>query len=466
MKSTIWTLTLIFLTYFGFAQSNAELLPFEISLIPIVEKLEAPPPDLTEDLLLSSNSSLDEPSDQADFFVPKFSNEIVATRLATLEKVVPLHYNEKVRRYIDYFSIQKRAYTSRILARKNLYFPLFEKKLKEHGLPDEIKYLAVVESALIYKALSRQRALGLWQFIASTARLYNLKVGYYTDERLDPEKATEAACRFLKHLYETFGDWELAMAAYNCGPGNVRKAMRRSGKTKFWDIYRYLPRETRNYIPKYVATIYVMNHAEDHNLIPSYIDYPIPTATIVIEQGFDLKKMAKALNVCYDDLSRLNPTVRYGALPAKFTPYTLKIPSKRFDFFRQNQAAILDKIKVKGSSIHGGGLYHIVRRGQTLGQIAKVYGVRTRDLMVWNNLRSSRIYPRQRLYLARHRKPQATAKRSKPIVAKNGETIHIINSGDNLWDIARRYNTSIAKIKHKNGLISNRLKIGQRLIIP
>lgn len=466
MKLTIWVSILLLSTFFSFAQVNKQL-PFEISLLPISEQYESEldpsPTGLTENSLFSSNPKLNISQNQSDFFIPQFSNEVIAARLARLENIIPLHYNDKVQRYIDYFAVRKRAYTLAILARKALYFPLFEQKLKEHGLPDEIKYLAVVESALKYKALSRQRALGLWQFIASTARLYNLKVGYYTDDRLDPQKATDAACRFLKDLYDTFGDWELAMAAYNCGPGNVRKAIRRSGKTKFWDIYPYLPRETRSYIPKYVATIYVMKYAEDHNLIPTYSDYNIPSETIIVEQGFDLKKMAKALKVCYADLQRLNPTVRYGALPASYTPYAVQIPRRRFDFFKRNQAAILQKIKVKDNSIRANGRYHVVRRGQTLGHIARLYGVRISQLMVWNNLQTSRIYPRQRLYLAYQRKYRPP---SKPRIAKNGERIHIISSGDNLWDIARRYNTSVGKIKHKNGLISNRLRIGQQLIIP
>ncbi len=405
-------------------------------------------------------------------FIPSLPEDLIKDQLKCIEKEVPFTYNARVRDYIDYFTVRARTYFLKILNRKNVYFPIFEKKLKEHGLPDEIKYLTVIESSLKLKALSRRGALGLWQFMPATARLCNLKVGYYVDERMSPEKATEAACIYLKQLYGMFHDWELAIAAYNCGPGNVRKAMRRSGKNKFWDIYNFLPRETRNYIPQFVAVIYAMKHASEYNLIPNKLEYNIPSKSITVSQSVDLKKMAKEINICADDLYQLNPELRHKFLPIGYKNYEIQIPSKRYSFFKRHEKSILEKVKRTSSKTpyiakSGNNSYHIVRRGETLGGIARKYGVKVSQIYSWNNLRSHRIYPRQRLYLASKGKVRTITSRKKtPTVNLKGQKVYTTQYGDSLWLIAKKYQTSVSKIKYTNGLISNKLKIGQKIIIP
>ncbi|MFT5640637.1 MAG: membrane-bound lytic murein transglycosylase D, partial [Cyclobacteriaceae bacterium] len=208
-------------------------------------------------------------------FIPDATYEEVEDRVGCIDSEIVLNYNNKVKSFIDYFTIRDRDYSRRTLHYSTYYFPMFEKYLKKYNLPDALKYLAVVESGLRTNAVSHASAVGLWQFIPSTGKMYGLNEDWYVDDRMDPEKATDAACRHLKDLYRTFDDWELAIAAYNCGAGNVRKAIRRSGyKRKFWEIYRYLPRETRSYLPQFVAIAYTFNYAFEHNL--NYeIDYRI-----------------------------------------------------------------------------------------------------------------------------------------------------------------------------------------------
>jgi len=222
--------------------------------------------------LLSQVSQVDtfDLNSNVDFdYIPGFLDyDLVEDRLSCMEKAIPLNYNSRVYAFVNYFAIKDREYTRMVIKRATYYFPMFEKYLKKYGLPDELKYLSIIESGLNPNAVSRVGAVGLWQFMPYTGRSYKLHQDWYLDERRDPIKATEAAFKYMKQLYKMFGDWELVMAAYNSGPGNVRKAIRRSGyKKKFWEIYRYLPRETRSYVPQWVAIYYVMNYAHELNLL-------------------------------------------------------------------------------------------------------------------------------------------------------------------------------------------------------
>ena len=201
-------------------------------------------------------------------YIPDATYDQIEERLKKINSEIPLNFNTRVKSFVDYFTVRDREYTKMVLGRSTYYFPIFEEILAKYNLPDELKYLAIVESGLKSTARSRAAAVGLWQFIYFTGRSYGLHSDWYVDERMDPVKSTEAAARYIKSLYNMFGDWELALAAYNCGPGNVRKAIRRSGyKKKFWDIYRYLPRETRGYLPQFVAITYAFNYQEEHNFI-------------------------------------------------------------------------------------------------------------------------------------------------------------------------------------------------------
>ncbi|MFQ3576684.1 MAG: lytic transglycosylase domain-containing protein, partial [Cytophagales bacterium] len=204
-------------------------------------------------------------------FVPEVTEELIRDRMSCAQGEIKLLYNPKINSFIDFFVRRRREYSILMLQRKTLYFPIFEEILKKYGMPDELKYLAVVESGLKPTALSPSNALGLWQFIPSTGRLYGLKIDNYIDERLDIVKSTESACRYLKWLYNAFGDWHLALASYNCGPGYVQRAIKKAGgKNDFWKIYDFLPQETRSYVPQFIAIAYFMQYHEDHNLFPPY----------------------------------------------------------------------------------------------------------------------------------------------------------------------------------------------------
>jgi membrane-bound lytic murein transglycosylase D len=216
-------------------------------------------------------------------YIPDATYDQIKKRLVDINSTIPLNFNNTVKSFVDYFTVRNREYTKMVVSRSTYYFPMFEEIFAKHGLPDELKYLAIVESGLKPTAQSWAAAVGLWQFVYLTGQSYGLHVDWYIDERMDPVKSTEAAARYIKSLYNMFGDWELALAAYNCGPGNVRKAIRRSGyKRKFWQIYRYLPRETRGYVPQFVAITYALNYPEEHNFVLDEAEYKYPMATDTI----------------------------------------------------------------------------------------------------------------------------------------------------------------------------------------
>ena len=423
--------------------------------------------------------------------LPDVTYEEIEDRVSCLEKTIPLEFNDRVKNFVDYFTIKNRAYTVEILNKKDRFFEIFEPILAKYDMPDELKYLAIVESGLRTNAISRANAVGPWQFIASTGKLYGLKGNWYTDDRMDPFKATEAAARHLQDLYHMFDDWELALAAYNCGPGNVRKAIRRSGyKKKFWEIYRYLPRETRSYVPQYVAMVYVMNHAEDHNLHPTQLEYLMDFDTIMISQYFHLETFANQLNVCLDDLLGLNPGIKRGALPEGTRNYALKVPADLKDTIVANRTFLYDTASkvgkeelaylarnTPGSTYGRQKQIYRVRSGDVLGTIARKYHVRISDIKKWNNLRSNLIRVGQRLaiwvlpiynsqtknlYAA---KAQTNAVRSSGQPDLTGKKVYRVKSGDTLWSISKSTNQSIESLKKQNQLKSDRIKPGQALII-
>lgn len=421
-------------------------------------------------------------------YIPHVPSEIMQQRLQVLEKVVPLHFNDRVRAFIDYFTVKDREFILRMLQRKNIFFPLFERILKEEGLPEEIKYLSIVESALNPYALSRAGAKGLWQFMHFTGRQFGLKQDYYLDERMNPEKSTRAACRYLKELYHQFNDWELAIAAYNCGPGNIRKAQRKSGKFHFWDIYHNLPQETRSYLPQLVAIIYTMNYAEEHNIIQEHPYLPIPASVVYVNQPTDLRKIAKHLNVCYDDLLELNAELSKGIIPSSARNYPLWIPSERLLDFLNRQEEILAASKFTGEEYkpiaknHGNYLYHVVSKGETLSGVAQKYGVRLSSLKEWNNMTSNFLRTGQKIIVY---SPLAAPKKDVPVMAKTQtkpllpqkvsekqessdaqvwKSTYVVQSGDTLWSIAQKFEgLTVQRIKQLNQLRSNKLTPGQKL---
>lgn len=449
--------------------------------------------------------------------VPVVPHELVADRLSCLQSTIPLQYNSYVQGFVNYFTIRNRKYTRRILERENVYFPLFEKYLAQYDLPQEFKYLAVVESSLNPRAMSWAKAVGLWQFMAPTAKDFKLQITPFIDERMDPEKSTEAACKFLKQLYRIFGDWEMVMAAYNCGPGNVRKAIARSGgKKTFWEIFPYLPKETRSYVPTFTAIVYTMNHAKDHEIVADTLRYPIAFDTVMINQSLDLSKLAMQLNLGAEDLQDLNPAIRKGLLPENIRDYPLKVPVQSRQMLALNRASILDSSRVPMVRPHAATMLasttqtpeeaaplpantaeadslkqreYIVAKGDFLEKIARHNQVTVAQLKDWNHLSSSNIQPGQKLIvfvpalepeqqeeskvlvsaqiqpkevqvLAASQTKKADAPISKPVL------IHAVQQGDTLYNISRRYNNiPVERIKKLNKLTSDQIKPGQKLVI-
>lgn len=280
--------------------------------------------------------------DLAGNFKNALSDEEVAARMKAIEKEVPFNYTPEVRNFIEKYGVKYYTYTNTLIAKSNEYFPLFEKILKEHDMPEELKYLVVVESAFKTQVKSHAGAVGLWQFMPRTGKVFGLNQNFYIDERMDPTASTIAACKYLKYLNKFFdGDWELAIAAYNCGPGNVRKAMRRSGKDTFWGIYNYLPRETRAYVPLYTTYAYLFNYAEDHGMVVEEPVYAIEYDTVFVSQYVNLDKLADELRMCSTDLKAMNPEAKKGIIPNYAKDHPIRIPKNRADFFWKSQEEIL-----------------------------------------------------------------------------------------------------------------------------
>lgn len=457
--------------------------------------------DINLDSLLSAEldaaftiDSIGIETDITDIVDPNFipaseTPELIADRLSCIQGDIRLTYNDRIHAFINYFTIKDRDYTRMVLSRKDLYFPLFEKYLAKHGLPDELKYLAIVESGLNPRAVSRARAVGLWQFMSATGRHFGLYNDWYVDDRMDPEKSTEAACKYLAQLYGMFNDWELALAAYNSGPGNVRKAIRRSGyKKDFWEIYRYLPRETRSYLPQFIAIMYTLNYTKEHNLYEAPEQPLVAHDTINVNHFLHFETFAHLTGANIDDMVKLNPSVLRKAIPGTGRQYVLRVPLTAKENLILNRASILDSASRVGKeelealakntlgSTYGRELVaYRVKSGDVLGKIAERYHVRVGDIKNWNNLNSNTIRIGQRLniwVLPSNRNYNTTAvastqtpKTSEVTFPPNAK-IYTVQPGDTLWDISRKFEgLTIEKIKTLNNLKTTKLQPGQKLII-
>ncbi len=413
-------------------------------------------------------------------YVPDVSYDEIALRLSKLQQntSMPLNFNANVKSFVDFFVVRDREYTKMVMRRKNMYFPLFEKYLKKYNLPDELKYLAIVESGLNTRAVSRAGAAGLWQFMPYTGKIYKLHQDWYIDERLDPEKATEAACKYLKELYGMFNDWELALASYNAGPGNVRKAIRRSGyKNSFWEIYNHLPRETRSYVPQFVAVTYAFNYAEEHNFFIDDFEHSIVADTILLDGYVHLPTLATLIDVCPEDLEKMNPHIKRKVVPATSKKTQVLIPYDRNEFYKFNRIAILDSASKVGkaeiemiaqaapsNTYDREKIVYRVKSGDVLGAIATKYRVKVADIRTWNNLNSNMIRVGQKLNI--YVRGSVAASMNSTTSPIPGNKIHVVQPGDTLWHISRRYNgLSIEKIKELNNLKDNNIKPGQKLVI-
>ena len=410
--------------------------------------------------------------------------DVLRDRLSCIQKTVPLPYNEKIHAFINYFTVRDREYTRMMMKRKNLYFPVFEKYLAKYGLPDELKYLSIIESGLNPRAVSRARAVGLWQFMSATGRYYGVPNNWYIDDRMDIEKSTDAACRYLRDLYNMFHDWELALSAYNTGPGNVKRAIRRSGyKRSFWEIYPKLHRETRAYVPQYVAIVYTMNYLDQHNFINEGSEMMMAYDTIRVKKFLHFETFANLTESCLEDIQKLNPSVTHNAIPDSPKGFTMYVPVATKLKLNEDRYAILDSAskvgkkeleliakKTEGSISGSDRIVYKVKSGDVLGSIAIRHGVKVTDLRKWNNLSGNMIRSGQRLNIWLRPSARASSVAAKPKtvtpVPVPGSKTYVVQEGDTLWDIAKKFEgLTVEKIKSLNGMTNSKISAGQKLII-
>lgn len=343
------------------------------------------------------------------------SDSLCKVRLTKMPCLMEMPYNSTVRSYIDLYTVRKRAQVEFMLGLSNYYFPLFEQVLEANNLPLELKYLTIIESALNTTIVSRMGAAGLWQLMIATGRMYGLEINSLVDERLSPMHATKAAVSFMKDLYSIYGDWHLVIAAYNCGPGNVNKAIRRAGgKRDYWAIYPFLPRETRGYVPIFIAANYSLNYATQHNLCPAIVNMPAITDTVMVRQRVHLEQVAAVLNLPIEEIRLLNAQYRKDIIPGNIKPYSLCLPlnyangfidkideivAYKADSLINNRRSEIEIPQVAPINLGGSSkaIYHKVKKGQTLSDIADKYGILVSKIKKWNHLRSTRIQVGQRL---------------------------------------------------------------------
>ncbi len=354
----------------------------------------------------------------ADSLVSGLPDSVFVERLQAMASPIPMTYNAQVKRFIELYVVKRRDQVQRMLGQSKYYFPIFEEVLDAHDMPLELKYLPIIESALNTRARSRVGAMGLWQFMYYTGKRYGLEVTSFVDDRCNPRKASVAAALFLKDLYGMFGDWLLAIAAYNCGPGNVNKAIARSGGERdFWKIYYHLPRETRGYVPAFIAAAYTMTYASEHQLYAAYSSLPIQADTIMVTKPLHLEQVSSTLGLPIDMLRELNPQYRHDVIPAQAGKnYELNLPVEvSFAFAAQedsvyayNREKYFPDNKVVPVSEAKAGVYvpansakliYTVRQGDVPGSIAQRFGVSLSNLKYWNNIHRNIIRIGQKLVI-------------------------------------------------------------------
>jgi len=450
---------------------------------------------------------------EIDHYPVDLPDSVYISRLQDIQQVIPLSFNNLVKNYIRMYTEKKRNLVEIMLGLSAYYFPMFEEALDKYNMPLELKYLPVIESALNPRARSRAGANGLWQFMYQTARQYNLEVTSFVDERSDPSKSTDAAIKFLNTLYESYGDWHLAIAAYNCGPGNVNRAVSRAGnKVNYWDVYYFLPRETREFVPAFIAAAYVMNYYKDHNLIPLFPDVPLHTDTVMVNNYLHFDQIASSLNIDKEQLRSLNPMYRRDVIPARNDkPYPLILPDKKiFEFISKDTTiyaferekyfpdntianpATLSASNFVPVNLEGKArILYTVKSGDNIGFISSWFKVRSSDLRYWNNIHRNLIRVGQKLeiYVADNQKDKyarvdtMTFEQKQAMIGKSAGTTtasqyeperldpdyeyYTVKSGDTIWEIAKRFpGISPDDILKLNNLTHrSSLSIGQKLKI-
>lgn len=445
-----------------------------------------------------------------DVYPRNIPDSVYIQRLQETKQVIDLSYNPAVLSFIKMYTERKRDQVERMIGLSEYYFPMFEEILDKHDLPLELKYLSIIESALDPVATSRVGAMGLWQFMYGTAKMLNLEISSFVDERRDPVKSSEAAAIYLKKLFGIYNDWHLAIAAYNCGPGNVDRAIKRSGgKTSYWDIYYLLPRETRGYVPLFIAATYMMNYYEEHNLMPRVPAMPTEVDTIMVNSYLHFDQITANLNIEKEHLEALNPMYRRGVIPASEkksypvvlpfnTAYefiekdTLVFAYERDKYFPNNSlvspveksSGYFTPADVKGKAK----IVYTVKSGDTVGGIAARYKVKVNDLTYWNNIKKNLIRTGQKLAIYVPEKSKVIQEKEntanttqKQTTGNNTATAsnetasgysefeyYTVRNGDNIWNISQKYDgissddiMQFNKISNEKGLV-----VGQKLKIP
>lgn len=490
------------------------------------ESFETDVQKMRENWYLNTYAVLDDRADQRP--LADISEEEYIRRLAAIPATIEMPYNKVVRAHINMYTERRRSLVENMLGMSHYYMPIFESALDRHGMPLELKYLPVIESALNPTAVSRAGATGLWQFMLPTATGLGMEINSLVDERRDPYISSDAAARYLKQLYNTYGDWSLAIAAYNCGPGNVNKALRRAGggKKDFWEIYPYLPAETRNYVPAFIAANYVMHYYRDHNIQPALARRPIITDTVHINKRVHMQQISDVLGIPMDALHILNPQFRTNVIPGDIKPYALVLPSMQSYCYVASEDSILahnaDRYarrtvvepndgSTRSGSDEGGEYidelvvkYHKVKRGETLASIAKRYGVTQSEIRSTNRI-GKKVKRGQTLkintYTRRYVKtenpadsaltgqsaeisgneaqetPEAAPAPVRQPEPKKPETrqpkkkdskpaTYKVRKGDTLSKIAARHGVSVQQLRNANGLKNDNIRDGQTLTIP
>lgn len=453
-------------------------------------------------------------SNYTDTEVPSFPDSVYRERLALMNDQSPFEYvfNPEVKQFIDLYAVRKRKLTARILGLSQIYFPLFEEQLDKYNMPLELKYLAVIESALNPVASSRAGAKGLWQFMYGTGKVYGLKLSTYVDDRYDPYKSTIAACEHLQDLYDIYGNWSLALAAYNSGAGNVNKAIRRSGGIKnFWAIQKYLPRETASYVPAFIAASYVMTYANDHKIFPvdpGILYYEVDTVTVTRPLSF--AQISEMLNIPMDEIVFLNPAFKQKMIPATVeNPYKLRLRKKDIGNFINNEQGLYayrtreglmsDSLEKLIRKNYRETEFYTVKSGESPSSVAKKFGMTVTELRNLNGLgKSNYLKPKRKLLVytkASRQKPKETlastyvpqTKKADSLTVADSSsagpemeapasgtvtevpqpeaktTVHIVKKGESLGLIANRYKCTVNDLSRWNNLKNSNILVGQKL---
>lgn len=369
---------------------------------------------------------------------PVFDKEVYIDRLKRLPTIIEMPYNDVVQKFIDRYSGKLRRSVSYMLGAGNFYMPIFEEALEAYNLPLELKYLPVIESALNPIAVSRVGATGLWQFMIGTGKRYGLEVNSLIDERRDPVKSSYAAAHYLSDLYKIFDDWSLVIAAYNCGPDKVNKAIHRAkGSADYWNIYPYLPKETRGYVPAFIAANYIMNYYCDHNICPMVTELPLKTDTVVVNKDLHLEQIAQVLNINIQHLRNLNPQYRRDIVNGLNKPMTVRLPATLI--------------------------------GSFIDQEDSIYNFKTDELLLKRSVvevnQEEPKVSRHSYYSSRHRSSATRSKsrKSRSRKSKRGGRNVTIKSGDTLSEIAERNHTTVAKLRKLNKISGNHIRAGKKL---